>query len=241
MISITYLFLQEMIELLNKLPFNPDTLERFSYWQKNLLVYKTYIPRENTFTGKTEVIDSHEIREFTTLARTHYDSFPPEKIEEQYKALKPIILLTPLIIEKQTHTIVHELVHLLSSDYFDIDENSLTQRIGINRYVYIDIEGHYLSQHQLYPILNELMSDYIANILHTNMLWESAVPRFRCFPFLKFDNYLNQCLHQNHFTPNEFIKAYFEFDEKTIIQILQEDLASLESRCALAFSKHQSL
>ncbi len=216
-----------------------DTIKRFQYLKENVLFYQIDENSHQTYT--TESVFTHQIREIEVLLRTHYCHFPPEKINETYEELKSIIFLSKMDTSQKSHVIIHELVHLLSCSYYQVYGDLLIRKVGINSYIYLNDQNQYEKYHVIYDITNELLTDYIANILNFKIAGKQILPEQRCFSRLSFDDYMNKQLQESHVSQRDFIKAYFENDISLIEDILGENMSCFEDKCLTSFRQHQQL
>ena len=88
----------------------------------------------------------------------------------------------------------------------------LIRKVGINSYIYVNDQDQYKKHHIIYNITNELLTDYIANILNLQITGKQISSDQRCFFELSFDDYINRQLEKKHFNQEDVILAYFEND-----------------------------
>ncbi len=173
-----------------------DTIKRFQYLKENVLFYQIHNNLHQSYI--TESVTTHQIREVNPILRTHYCHFPPEKINDKYEELKSIIFLSKMDSPQISHVIIHELVHLLSSCHYHIYGDLLIRKVGINSYIYVNDQDQYKKHHIIYNITNELLTDYIANILNLQITGKQISSDQRCFFELSFDDYINRQLEEKH-------------------------------------------
>ena len=230
--------LDQLICLLTSI-CHEDTIKRFQYLKENVLFYQIHNNLHQSYI--TESVTTHQIREVNPILRTHYCHFPPEKINGKYEELKSIIFLSKMDCPQISHVIIHELVHLLSSSHYHIYGDLLIRKVGINSYIYINDQDQYKKYHIIYHITNELLTDYIANILNFQITGKHISSDQRCFFELSFDDYMNRQLERKHFTQEDVMQAYFENDTSFFEDVFNNHLSYFEGKCHIAFRHHQQL
>lgn len=215
--------------------------ERFSYLKDNVLFYQIQSDCYEEIAFRTETIFTHRSREARLIGRTLYCYFPPEKINGQYEELKSIILLSQKPEKQMSHIIIHELVHLLSSDRYQVNHDILTKEVGINTYIYQRYQEEYIKKHIIYDITNELLTDYIANILNKKITGRVISKEHRCFSGLSFDNFMDNQLKKKHISLEILIQKYLENDKDFIQELLDHELEQFEQKCLFLFRQHRPI
>lgn len=215
--------------------------ERFSYLKDNVLFYQIQNDSYKEISFHTETIITHRSREARLIGRTLYCYFPPEKINGYYEELKSIILLSQVPEEQMSHIIIHELVHLLSSDKYHTNHDILTKKVGINTYIYQCYQGDYIKKHIIYDMTNELLTDYIADVLNKKITGKVISKEHRCFSRLSFDHFMDNQLKKKHISLEILIQKYLENDKDFIQELLEHKLEQFEQKCLFLFRQHRSI
>ena len=130
---------------------------------------------------------------------------------------------------------------MLSSCHYHIYGDLLIRKVGINSYIYVNNQDQYKKHHIIYNITNELLTDYIANILNLQITGKQISSDQRCFFELSFDDYINRQLEKKHFNQEDVIQAYFENDISFFEDVFNNHLSYFEGKCYIAFRHHQQL